>query len=273
MQRRTVLRMALMTLAVTLFASAVPATAAPIRAAVVRSTGTFYLGMTIWSDLNNGWANFGDTEVAIDYWSLAGNGWGADEIAATNADVLILSNPAFLTYRAAEIDAIIDYVQDGHGLIITYGKFRSEDRRLAPLVGLSESIQLGTGTATDPFWLDPQIADHPIFDRVTLPYVSGTRAGTTGWGQPPWPLDGGTVVAELLNDVIRRQPGIVINDEGAYRGTYFQYYPEDKSGGSNQQDMQIFYNALVWTANVPEPATGLLVMSGLLAFARRNRRR
>lgn len=239
----------------------------PVKAAVVRSTGTLYLGQTIWSDLNSGWSNFGDVPVQIDYTSLAGN-ITSQKLQATGADVLILSNPAFFTYTQAEVNAIKEYVEAGHGLIISYGKFRSEDLRLAPLVGLSESISLGTGTATDPFWIEPATANHPLFDKVSEPYISGVREVTTQWGAPPWPSVDGVAVSELLNEIISRRPGFVTHETPAYRGLYFSYYIENRSGGSNQQDMQVFYNGLLWTAGIPEPSTLFLVMPLLLVRRR-----
>jgi hypothetical protein len=249
-----------------------PTEALAVKAVVVRSTGTIYLSQTIWPELNAGWSAFGDVPVQIDYTSLAGYGWSLADIEATGADVLILSNPAFFSYTADEINKIKQYVEAGHGLIISYGKFRSEDRALAPLVGLSETIQLGTGTAIDPFWLEPSVSDHPLFHQVNEPYVSGVPVVTTLWGAPPWPLQGGTVVAELLNDVIARRPGIVSYETDIYRGLYFAHYPEAKSGGSNLDDMQIFYNSILWTS-VPEPAGLTLFLCGVLLLRTRRGRR
>jgi len=251
------------------------ATPQPVKAAVLRSTGTMYLGQTIWSDLNYGWSQFGETPVQIDYTSLAGSGWPSEQIAATGADVLVLSNPAFWPYDGAEIDAVRQYVEAGHGLIISYGKFRSADRDLAPLVGLSTSNVLGTSTAVAPLAIEPLIADHPLFANLTLPYVSGVRflAGPANWWSDPWYLDGGEIVATIPQITLPFGPevAIVANQGQGYRGLYFSYYIEDKDGGANLQDMQVFYNALVW-AGTPEPATAALLLSGSLAVLRRRRR-
>ena len=231
-----------------------------VKAAVIRSTGTIFLGMTIWEDLNSGWSAFGDVPVEIDYTTLGGYGWGLPEIEATGADVLVLSNPAFLTYSAAEILAVKQYVESGHGLIISYGKFRSEDRALAPLVGLSESIRLGTGTSTDPLQFELKVPDHPLFGGLDQPYVSGVPY--SAWPYPgPWEFDGGVVLADKYTVVTPAQPGIVARETIAYRGLYFSHYIEAKSGGTNQQDMQVFYNGLVWTGT-PEPASGLFLLIG-----------
>jgi hypothetical protein len=273
---RVVLRTCALTVVLTVAAwpRSVVAAPEPVKAAVFRSQGTQFLGMTIWRELNAGWWAFGDIPVKIDYTSLAGTRITLSQLEATQADVIILSCPGYLTYRAEEIDALIDYVEAGHGLIITYGNFRSEDYRLAPLVGLSEEIVLGTGTAIDPFWIEPNEADHPIFEGVSDPYVSGVPfvANVVPY-YDPWPLQGGVPIADLLNDVMVRRPAIITHDPGDYRGVYFSYYIEDKAGGTNRQDMQVFYNSLLWSANVPEPTSALLVTLGAWALGLRRGKR
>jgi hypothetical protein len=228
--------------------------------------------MTIWGDLNSRWSAFGDTPVQIDYTSLAGSGWTVPQLEATGADVLILSNPAFLTYSAADIAAVKAYVEAGHGLIISYGKFRSEDRRLAPLVGLSEDIRLGTATFSNGITFDVGQPESPLFTDVQEPYRTGVQfmavPSTDGL---TWSIADGVVVAEALapsGNAVGR--GLVLaRDAGAYRGLYFSHYIEDKSDGANQQDMQVFYNGLLWTAGLPEPTTGLLGIISTLLLARR----
>jgi hypothetical protein len=55
----------------------------PVRAAVFRSTGTQFLGQTIWPELNSGWSQFGDVPVEIDWWSLAGSSITDAKLEAT----------------------------------------------------------------------------------------------------------------------------------------------------------------------------------------------
>jgi hypothetical protein len=64
---------------------------------------------------------------------------------------------------------------------------------------------------------------------------------------------------------------IVANEGDTYRGLYFPHHIEDKMYGSNQQDMQVFYNGLLWTS-VPEPATVLLIGLGGLGLLRKLRK-
>jgi len=246
---------------------AAPALAAPqpVKAAVLRSQGTqFTIGT--WQYLNSTWPQFGNTPVQIDYWSLAAYHWTYDKIAATGANVLILSCPGYNMYFPEEIEAVRQYVEAGHGLIITYGNFRSEDRALAPLVGLSTLNILGTGTAIDPIQIEPLAPDHALFRGLAGPYVSGTRylASPWSWWRDPWILDGGSTLATI--PALAMPPGpevaIVANEGERYRGVYFSYYIET----GNQQDMQVLYNAILWA---PEPGTACLMIVGAAWLLRR----
>ncbi len=246
--------------------------AEPVKAAVIRSQGTQFLGLTIWEDLNTGWADYGDVPVEIDYTSLAGFDITSFELNQTGADVLILSAPGFLSYTFAEIQAIKTYVQAGHGLIISYSLFRSNDWRLAPLVGLSESIDLGsasTGTG-HPLQIDALDPGHALFNGVPDPYQAG--GDPIGIAVPTsdagWLLDGGTVVAERYNEFLASEPApAVIISENPFsgrRGLYFSWYIEAKEKGTNMHDTQLFYNSVLWTAGVPEPSTAWLLLAGMV---------
>ncbi len=255
-----------------------PAALMPVRAAVVRSQGTMFLDFTIWRELNAGWMQFGDVPVEINYSTLAGYGWGPADIAATGADVLILSASGYLHYTDAEIDAVVSYVRAGHGLIVSYDDFGFDSSRklfdLAPLVGLTSATFLGGSTWRNGFTFDLLVPDHPLFVRVPNPYATGTPYLKTPMSGG-WRVGTGTVLARA-NPRYQQwwAEGIIVaNDAGAYRGVYFPHYIEDRAGGSNEQDMQVFYNALLWTAFVPEPGSLVLLLVGCAAMPRRPARR
>jgi len=265
---------ALLILAVWL-ANAVPLNAEtiqPVKAAVFRSTGTVFLGMTIWPELNSNWSAYGNVPVQIDYDSLAGNDVTLGQLEDTGADVVILSNPAFWTYKPAEMGALKQYIEAGHGLIISYGKFRSADHVLAPLVGLGMGNAYHTVTLNDPMIVDMLEPAHFLFAGIEAPYVSGTSVRARPPIDQDWTLAGGTVIADIGSAVAHASPGIITHETADYRGIYFAYYPEDTGGGSNAQDKQVFYNSLLWAAGLPEPASGLLFFFGLtIVLLRRSR--
>jgi len=259
---------------VCLMLSATSALAMPVRAAVVRSQGTHSLDMTIWREMNTGWSDFGNVPVEIDYTSLSGDNLTLQQIEATNADVLILSVPGlYFTYTDVEIDAIIDYVEAGHGIIFTYVRFDGNKGRLAHLFGLSESISLGTNMFPGGISFDLIEPEHPLFAGVNQPYNTGVPY--MAWPKPAgsaWPLTTGQALAETwsLSPPVWRHGMIAANEGEQYRGLYFPHYIEDKGAGSNQQDMQVFYNGLLWTS-VPEPGMILLLGLGGLALLRKHK--
>lgn len=241
---------------------AAPAQAGTIKAAVFRSTGTIFLGQTIWPELNSNWSAYGNVPVQIDYDSLAGNNITLSQLQTTQADVIILSNPAFWTYTVGEMAALKEFVEAGHGLIISYGKFRSADYVLAPLVGLAETNQFHTVTLNDPMIVDLLEPSHFLFSGIEDTYVSGTSVRARPPIDQEWILAGGNVIADVRSVVAHATAGIITHETPDYRGVYFAYYPEDASGGSNVQDKQVFYNSLLWAAGMPEPASGLLFFLG-----------
>jgi hypothetical protein len=256
-----------------------PVAAAPesVKAAVFRSTGTQWLGQTIWRELNAQWSLFGNVPVEIDYTSLASYRITLEQLDATEANVIIMSAPGYATYTEAEIDALIDYVEAGHGLIYTYGLFRSEDRRLAPLVGLSSGVQCQANTWPNPYSYNVLVPDHPVFEGITGDYPTGIPylASAQPLGVGEWPVTTGQILARARPtfDQWTGNGIILANDPGTYRGLYFAHYIEDKSGGADQEDMQVFYNGLLWTAGVPEPGTCLMMLTGAAFLTRRRGRR
>lgn len=269
------MKRALTWVAAVLAATAVPIqaeTIQPVKAAVFRSTGTQFLGQTIWPELNAGWSAFGDVPVQIDYTSLAGANITDAKLEASGADVIVMSNPAFVTYTSDEIAALSRYVKAGHGLIISYGKFRSEDRALAPLVGLGSTTQAGTNTWPEPLEFQLSLPSHSLLQGIDSPYVSGVPAlaSPIPYGSEWQLLRGAEVVASTRPEYAGwNGNGVVVSyDSPEHRGLYFAHYPEALNAGTNQQDMQLFYNGLVW-ASAPEPMTAILLLGGALLVCRR----
>lgn len=229
-----------------------------IRAAVVDSQGNEYYYLTIWNELNRNWAHYGEIEVNIDYASLYG-GITYQDIVAASADLLIVSSagPGY-EYTSEEISAIKRYVEEGHGIIITYYSFwRGHNSKLAPLVGLNETTNLGTLTF-DTLSFDLLMKEHQMFERVSNPYVSGIHFMCTPFAGSWAPyITTGQVVARCLaySGNFQREGIIIVNQGETYRGVYFPHFIEDKYDGSNELDIQVFYNAMLWaSAEAPSPA-------------------
>jgi hypothetical protein len=147
-----------------------------VKAVVLHSAGNIYGDIiTNWQVLNSEWHLFGSTMVYIDYTTLNKEDITYEDITATEADVLIIScayDPyAGWQFTDSEIEAITQYVHEGHGLIATAGTLYygvPNNNKLAPLFGLNETI-MWTSTGTDLLHL--QNTTHPIFANVPNPLV------------------------------------------------------------------------------------------------------
>ncbi len=232
--------------------------ASALDVVVVDSQGTDYLKKTIWAELNANWANYGATQVIIDYTSLNMENITYTDIAATGADILVVScaGPYTHEYTLSEVAAITQYVQEGHGIVITYYSLAKNNAQLAPLVGIDTNNTLNTNyypSGIDYDLIDPS---HPVFTMVPDPYHTGVPyMATPGIYPMQWPLTTGIMIANAITNTggYLKEGAIVKNEVSTHRGIYFSHYIEDQEDGSNTNDKQTFYNALIWVAAMGEP--------------------
>jgi hypothetical protein len=111
-----------------------------------------------------------------------------------------------------------------------------------------------------------------VVSDISFPYVTGVSGLVSPSGQVDWDLlSTATILARATPQFgAFIGNGVIVANQGTgYRGLYFSNYLEDKADGANQQDMQVFYNGLVWTAGLPEPASALLLLAGSAGLTRR----
>jgi thermitase len=148
----------------------------PVKVFVLDSEGTDFLGIIgTWQALSTNWYLFGDKMLFIDYSTLNKEDITYEDLAATEADVLIIScasDPwSGWEFTDSEIEAISQYVHEGHGLIATSGTFHSmvpNNNKLAPLFGLNETT---TWDASYTDLLNLQDPTHPLFSGIPNPYI------------------------------------------------------------------------------------------------------
>ncbi len=236
-----------------------------IRIFVVRSFGTAY-STSSWDYLNSNFSAFGSRPIYIDYTTLNVSPITSSMLHDTHANVLFISdawNPsqAYGTFSDTEIDAIRDYVNEGHGLIITSGTLNTalqpEQNKLAPLVGLDSSTFYrwnngSTFTGTPVSNLLP--TNHPVFGSLPSPYPinsGGSVAVSSGWSSA---LKGGTRIA----DSTPHDSAIVVTFQNRI------YCSLVMEGSSNQNDLRFLYNEMIWTGSTP-PWLSLVPDSGTVA--------
>jgi len=213
----------------------------PVKAYVLDSAGTD-LETTVWDVLNTNWRQFGKTFVYVDYEALNKENITYGDIAATNADVLIISC-AFGSeweFTDSEIKAIKQYTLEGHGILATAGTFFHEvpnNNKLAPLFGLNEST-VWHKTFTD--FLKALELEHPVLagipDPYTTPVVEGCVPEDESWDSNE--LNGGTYLA--LGH--KNESAIVVYQGAVYISPWLESIPP-----YYHFHLQLLYNAILWT--------------------------
>ncbi|MCK4481729.1 S8 family serine peptidase [Candidatus Bathyarchaeota archaeon] len=219
----------------------------PVKAFVLDSAGTDFSGIiSTWQSLSTNWYMFGDKMLFVDYSTLNKEDIAYEDLAATDADVLIIScasDPGSgWEFTDLEIEAIDQYVHEGHGLIATSGTFYSmvpNNNKLAPLFGLDEST---TWEMSYTNLLHLQDPTHPLFTNVPNPYTFPQTATTipSDGRWDPNELTGGEYAA--LGHF--QESAIVV-----YRGlVYISPLLEYGIPPYYHFHLQLLYNAITWSS-------------------------
>lgn len=234
-----------------------------ITVAVVRSWGA-YTVLPVFQELDENWAAYGTVPLTMDL-SLKGvDSFTYEDLVNTDADVVWLSNPAGgkEQYSSAEIEAIAQYVSEGHSILGTYKVFQHfgtgrmwDNRDLATIFGLQSDIAYNTtdDSAAQAFNI---VASTELFRDVPNPYVS------SGYAQAQMPADDLSWdaddfgEAQLVARTSDNRGVITWYETGSYHAVYVSEMIEYNGGTA---DTQFLYNALTF---VPEPSTLVLVGVG-----------
>ena len=234
----------------------------PVQVYVLDSWGTDFGAQAPWSHLNAQWSLYGNVPVTIDYTRFNKEHIYYQELVDSYADVLLIStsrsgdwdNPVAAGYYFTdnEIDAILQYVQEGHGIIATGMTFDSDK---LPKHGLDFGPLFGLNPANlYTFWdgvhdlqvLDPT-ENHPLFNKIPDTYTTTNgRTLTPGFfmtGAENWTwshLAGGEYKAMSIQT---DNGAVIAYGPGAYNAVYITNIVEQNS---NTNDKQLLYNAMVW---------------------------
>ena len=200
---------------------------------------------SVWEDMGSNWQNFGKIPVTVDYTTYVDSDFTYQDIVASKANVIVLSNPAggVQQYSPAEIAAVSKYAKKGHTVIGTYLVFEwstVDNRGLAPVFGFSSKIEYNT-TA---------VAISNLFDKTTKKKeclfngISGSSWQSDGYPYTEVPATGtwkgylgkATVIAQS-----DKYLGLVsFYKAPTYTGVFVSNFPE-YNGGTD--DEQLLYNA------------------------------
>ena len=223
-----------------------------VKAVVLDSWGNYQPSYTLFDELNNNWINYGDYVINIDYDTLKKEDITYEEIAATGADVLIISNAwangnggMYLEFTDSEIQAIKQYVEEGHGLVGTSGtlsEYVVNNIKLAELFGLNNKIGL---------WNDFEAWDALYNKKLNVLVEDKLLTKNLPNEYNPFPLSivnleinkiSGAVKVAGVDD--REDVFVSAYKPGLGASVYFTTIPEYSR--SPDLDKQFFYNSLTW---------------------------
>jgi hypothetical protein len=253
----------------------------PVQVFVLDSWGTDNGILAPWANLNTNWALYGTTPVFIDWTTFNKENIQYQDFVDMNADVLLISSSFSGTagenpvldghyFSNAEMTAISDYVNDGHGLIVTGGTFDTNTLpnhalQLGSLMGINPAPTYMVTYGVTEMEVQNPAGNHPLFYNILTNY--NTRNGTSlspGFfmtGPEPWDathLTGATYGA--LEDTTVNPSGpfgaVIAYEPGTYNTVYISNFVERLS---NTNDKQLLYNAMVWARSSVKAPSNLWV--------------
>lgn len=199
----------------------------------------------VWADLNANWSTYGTIPVSIDYTTLISSDFTYTDLVNSNADVIILSDPAggLQQYSPAEVAAIVKYVKAGHSILATYVTFQYpieniDNRALAPIFGLSSSLSYDYIGISNEF---TKVANGCLFNKIPGPI--GKSNGYPSSQVPSsgsWMGNLGAAVAGAESD---SYVGVISGyRKNGITAIYVSNMPEFQTIGG--EDEQFLYNAI-----------------------------
>lgn len=229
----------------------------PVRVSAVRSGASSL--ESAWLYLNREWRRFGDVPVVFEVTLLYFEGIDHEALTATGADVLVIyGDGSDLTDD--ELAAILWYLQDDHGLIVTGSTSLWDAPGLAELVGVEpvEPFYYGVG-GNWPIVVRALVADHPLLHGLPDGFEVEPSVSLAPWRPAAGRAARAVAIFEdcEITDGVYSSGGIVAkeSDEGSSgRAVFFSFHPAlagpDGVGGdrATETDLRLLYNALLWAA-------------------------
>jgi len=229
-----------------------------IKAVVLDGWGTYSSGgVSAWNHLNSNYSSYGSQAILIDYTTLAKDNITYQDLVNSGADVLLIpdnwgyytsSNLFYL--NTSECQAVVQYVNEGHGLYMSSGTFNSNSYvqpqidNLAELVGLNSSLSYNWSSGPSASFISFQNSSHPLAANISggfTPSSFTTVPTGNNWNSA---LTDGEIIAISSNNqttVITKQNRV-----------YASFLP---ASSPTTSEYQFLYNAIVFAGSSGGEAT------------------
>lgn len=253
----------------------------PVQVFILDSWGTDNGVLAPWANLNTNWNLYGSTPVFIDWTTFNKENIQYQELVDMYVDVVFISNSFSGSagenpvteghvFTASELTAIKNYVNDGHGLIVTGGTFESmllptHAVELGPLMGMNGGVTYMVTYGVTEMEIQNPGSNHPLFYNIPTNYNTRNGTSLTGGfaltGPEPWDI---THLAgasyEALEDISVNPSGpygaVIPYEPGTYNSVYISSFVERLA---NTNDKQLLYNAMLWARSSVKAPSDLWV--------------
>ncbi len=224
-----------------------------IKAVVLDGWGTYSSSATsTWDYLNSNHSSYGSQAILIDYTTLDKDNITYQDLVNSGADVLVIPDNwgyysgegqhFYLT--TSECQAVVQYVNEGHGLYMSSGTFNGNSYvqpqidNLAGLVGLNSSLSYTWTGSSSATYMSFQNSSHPLAANISggfTPSSNSTVPTGSNWNSA---LTDGEIIAISLDNttaIIAKQNRV-----------YASFMPESSP---NTSEYQFIYNAIVFSGS------------------------